>query len=297
MNSETNQLLSIGMPVFNGEKFLEKSISSLLNQTYENFELLVSDNASNDKTQKICQDFSEKDKRVRYVRHKKNLGSTRNYHYVLEQANKEYFMWAAADDFWEPEFLEKNMSFLKSNKEFVSSVSLVKPFGDNEKNKNSRSPNLLFKIRYKLKPVKIESLDKTFEENVKNLLSKGHSDIMYGVFKTDALKKSVKDIDFGVGYGYAMLLNVLKFGKIKVINEVLFWKYNEGMSKSGMISFSKTNQGVFNRIFPAIPFTKWCLKNLGRKIFLKNINYFIQVNSWVAFSMFVDGLKMLVKKS
>ena len=292
-------LLRVGMPVFNGEKFLSRSITSLLNQTYSNFELIISDNASTDQTSYICKEFAKKDKRIIYVRQEQNFGGIWNYNYVLKESKSKYFMWAAVDDFWEPEFIAKNIAILESNNEFVSSTSLTKWFGDNhdDDHKNSKNRNLLLKIRFALKPVKIHSLDKTFEENVRELLSKGHADMMYGIFKTDVLNTIVRNIDFGVGWGYAMLLNVLKFGKINVIDEILILKYDGGLSKSGMITFSKVNKGVLGRIFPAMPYTKWCLRNLGTSIFLKNFDYFIQVNSWVAFSMFVDGLKMLVKKS
>jgi len=298
MVTKIKSLVSIGMPVFNGEKFLEKSISSLLNQTYQNFELIISDNASTDKTPQICNNFAKKDRRIKYIRQGENFGSIWNFNLVLEKAESKYFMWASADDFWEPKFIAKNIYFLESNNEFVCSASLSKLFGDNEdiKKIDSKIQNFLLKIRFFLKPVKIHSLDRTFEENVREFLSKGHSDIMYGIFKRDVLKESVKDIGFGIGWGYAMLLIVLKFGKINVIDEILFWKYNKGISKSGMIAFSKVNKSILGRIFPGLPYTIWCFRNLGIKLFLKNFNYFIQVNFWVIFSMFVDGLKIVLKK-
>jgi glycosyltransferase involved in cell wall biosynthesis len=102
MNNINNHmsLVSIGMPVFNGEKFIHEAINSLLSQTFTDFELIISDNASTDKTEAICREYEKKDKRIRYVRQKENIGVIANFKYVLDQSAGEYFMWAAADDVW-----------------------------------------------------------------------------------------------------------------------------------------------------------------------------------------------------
>ena len=96
--------VSIGMPVFNGEKYLRESIESILDQTYQNFELIISDNASTDRTQEICLEYARKDNRISYYRNDKNLGGPRNYNRVFELSSAEYFKWAAYDDVLAPEF-------------------------------------------------------------------------------------------------------------------------------------------------------------------------------------------------
>ncbi|OFE11755.1 hypothetical protein PHACT_00110 [Pseudohongiella acticola] len=95
------------MPVFNGEEFIEEALESLLAQSFSNFELIISDNASTDSTEAICRNYARKDARVRYFRQTENLGSVANFKFVLEEAVGEYFMWAAADDLWAPNFIEK----------------------------------------------------------------------------------------------------------------------------------------------------------------------------------------------
>ncbi|HET6324545.1 MAG TPA: glycosyltransferase, partial [Planctomycetaceae bacterium] len=70
--------ISIGMPVFNGEKYIVEALDSILGQTYSDFELIISDNASNDRTAEICQEFARKDQRIRYFRQSTNLGAPRN---------------------------------------------------------------------------------------------------------------------------------------------------------------------------------------------------------------------------
>jgi glycosyltransferase involved in cell wall biosynthesis len=111
--------VSIGLPVFNGEKYLRETLDSILAQTYRDFELIVSDNASTDHTQQICQDYAEKDSRIRYYRNEKNLGAPRNYNLVFELCSGEYFKWAAHDDVLAPEFLQKCVAALDKDQSIV----------------------------------------------------------------------------------------------------------------------------------------------------------------------------------
>jgi glycosyltransferase involved in cell wall biosynthesis len=97
--------VSIGMPVYNGERYLGAAIESLVTQTFGDFELIISDNASTDGTAQICQQFARQDSRIRYVRHLRTREARDNFQYVLDQARAPYFMWAAHDDLREPEFL------------------------------------------------------------------------------------------------------------------------------------------------------------------------------------------------
>jgi len=104
--------VSIGMPVYNGERFIRGALDSLLEQTFTDFELIISDNASTDKTENICREYVAKDARVRYVRQEENRGSGANWTFVLDQAVSEYFMWAAHDDRWDPAYIYELKSIL-----------------------------------------------------------------------------------------------------------------------------------------------------------------------------------------
>ena len=115
--------VSIGLPVFNGEVHLKNALDALLNQTFSDFELIISDNASSDKTKEICEQYAKHDARIRYIRQAGNIGATKNFKFVLDQAVGEYFMWAAADDIRSPDFLELNYNFLSENSEYVASTS------------------------------------------------------------------------------------------------------------------------------------------------------------------------------
>lgn len=99
-------VVSIGMPVYNGAKYIREALDSLLSQTFSSFELIISDNASIDATKAICEEYVRKDPRIRYVRQSENRGALANFKFVLNQAKGEFFMWAAADDRWDEDWIE-----------------------------------------------------------------------------------------------------------------------------------------------------------------------------------------------
>jgi len=109
--------LFIGMPVYNGEKFIVKALEGLLRQTFKDWKLLISDNASTDNTQSICSVYCGKDSRIQYVRQRNNLGALQNFKFLLSEARSPYFMWAASDDELENEFLEACIAGLNSSPE------------------------------------------------------------------------------------------------------------------------------------------------------------------------------------
>jgi glycosyltransferase involved in cell wall biosynthesis len=115
--------VSIGLPVYNGENFLAETLDSLLAQTFQDFEIVISDNASTDATEKICTEYASKDKRIRYSRNQQNLGAAHNYNQVFERSIGKYFKWSAHDDLCEPEFLEQCVNILDS----IQSVVLCYP--------------------------------------------------------------------------------------------------------------------------------------------------------------------------
>src|SRR6202034_1339654 len=98
---------TIGLPVYNGDDFLEQAIDSILAQTYRDFELIISDNASTDRTQEICQRYAATDSRVRYSRNPENIGSVNNGNLTFKMARSEYFRFAAHDDYCAPTLLER----------------------------------------------------------------------------------------------------------------------------------------------------------------------------------------------
>src|SRR5438445_8424635 len=140
---KTEPKVTIGLPVYNGEKFLRRRIDSVLSQSFKNFEFIISDNASSDSTQAICEEYAKKDSRIRYIRQEKNSGPNWNFNFVIKEAKSEYFAWVAADDVILPEFLEMNIRVLESAKNVVGSISKVKLY-DLPADPNSNSIDIAF---------------------------------------------------------------------------------------------------------------------------------------------------------
>lgn len=113
--------VSVGMPVWNAEKTLATAIDAIIEQTFSDFELIISDNASTDATESICRTFASRDPRIIYIRQLSNLGAMKNFQFVLQQAVGEYFMWAAADDFRTSDFIEETVQVLSTRQECMFS--------------------------------------------------------------------------------------------------------------------------------------------------------------------------------
>jgi glycosyltransferase involved in cell wall biosynthesis len=105
--------VSIGLPVYNGDRYLAETIQSILAQTYSDLELIICDNASTDATREICEQFAARDRRVRYHRNPENLGAARNFNRTVELARGKYFKWNGHDDPMPPTLLERCVAALE----------------------------------------------------------------------------------------------------------------------------------------------------------------------------------------
>jgi glycosyltransferase involved in cell wall biosynthesis len=112
--------LSIGLPVYNGEEFLAEALDALLGQTYDDFELIISDNASTDGSAEICQDYAASDPRIRYLRQARNIGAAGNHNIVFEKARGELFKWASDDDLYARDLLQRCIDLLDENPRVVA---------------------------------------------------------------------------------------------------------------------------------------------------------------------------------
>lgn len=111
--------VSIGLPVYNGQDYLSQALDALLAQTYSDFELVISDNASMDDTEEICRQYAARDGRIRYHRSEENLGAAPNFNRAFELSRAEYFKWAAHDDLCGPEYLERTVAVLDGDASVV----------------------------------------------------------------------------------------------------------------------------------------------------------------------------------
>jgi glycosyltransferase involved in cell wall biosynthesis len=125
MNGRSKPLVSIGVPVFNGEIYIENALESLLAQSYENIEIIIADNNSTDATPSILEKYNRKYDYIKIHINKQNIGLHRNFTNVLNFAQGEYFMWAAVDDNWSPEFVSKLVEELENFPQAVVAMCAV----------------------------------------------------------------------------------------------------------------------------------------------------------------------------
>lgn len=123
MNAFKAPKVSIGIPVYNGEKYLRAALDSLVNQTYTDIEIVISDNASTDGTEEICRSFASSDPRIRYHRNTENIGAGANYRQVFSMCRGAYFKWAAHDDTYADTFIERCVRVLDSRPEILLAYS------------------------------------------------------------------------------------------------------------------------------------------------------------------------------
>src|SRR5690242_8968780 len=106
--------VTVGMPVYNGERYMRFALDSLLAQDFQDFEIVISDNASTDRTSEICAEYAARDSRVRYHRNATNIGASPNYNRTFELARGQYFKWCAHDDVCLPSFLSKCVATMEA---------------------------------------------------------------------------------------------------------------------------------------------------------------------------------------
>ena len=288
--AEIQPMITVGIPVYNGEQYIQKAINSVLAQSYTNFELIVSDNASTDSTEEICKEFVRNDSRIRYVKQKINKGTDFNFSFVLSKARSKYFVWLAADDYWEPTFLEKNAIVLESDNSIVGSIGLVKFYGI--KNFHVKK-NLVYKIKNKMKRGSNDEYKKyehvrpvfgDYKKKASTYLRFDQSSFVYGLFRTEKLKNRMISVN-QAGWDLILILNLLKDGNLHVINKVLLHRFVSGVhSNSGYINYYKKKIfPIRELIFPGSTLFTWCLKNIGIKFILKNLDWFVLllVNGWI----------------
>ena len=237
--------VSIGMPVYNGERFIRKAINSLLAQTFTDFELILSDNASTDKTEEICKEYADRDRRIRYFRQSENKDPLFNFEFVLQEARGKYFMWAAHDDYWSNTFISDCVKVFSSNNDCVSVFSHIHTIDliSNE-------------ILSSTTPISSSS-QSAFLRCLINIVQKIPC-LIYGLHKVEVIRKiNMEKFDWSDVY-FIFILSF--YGKILIIPEFLYKCGSLGIRKpfslTGKYLDFKTfrkKSGIFLKInFPFI---------------------------------------------
>jgi len=202
--------VSIGVPVYNGEKYLEMALDSILSQDYKDFELIISDNASTDRTEEICRIYAEKDPRILYYRERENRGAPWNFNKVFELSTGEYFRWHCADDYIGSELLRRCVDVLDTKQEVV--LCYPRAIRVNEKNQYIAHYDNNLDLRF---PAAKERFRK-FNNNV------GLCIVQYGLIRSCVLKKTSLFGNY-IGSDVVFLGELTLYGQFHEIPETLFF--------------------------------------------------------------------------
>jgi len=210
MNKDTAPKLSIGLPVYNGERYLAETIDSLLAQTFTDYELIISDNASTDSTADICRQYAEQDSRIIYYRSETNRGAAWNFNNTVDLARGEYFKWAAHDDLHHPDFIKQCVEVLDTTPSVVLCFTYTNFIDENGNDLGEyKFPvDVLQAPRHKL-----------------FLVYAGGGHIVhevFGVIRTDALRKTPL-IGGYVGSDLVLLGQLALAGRFHQVPEYLFY--------------------------------------------------------------------------
>lgn len=204
--------VSIGLPVFNGEKYLKETLDSILAQTYTDFELIISDNASTDRTPQICRAYAAKDSRIRYYRNENNLRAVENHNRVFKLSSGEYFKFASHDDVLAPEFLSRCVNVLSQNKSIVlchSKTNLINEHG-----------RLIGKYDYK---IRVDSSKP--HERFGDIISMRNNTwvLIFGLIRSSALRMT-QLIGRYIGSDRNLLAEISLIGRMYEIPDYLFFR-------------------------------------------------------------------------
>lgn len=254
--------VTIGMLAYNGEKTIEKAINSLLSQTFKDFELIISNDASNDKTGSICEKFALKDSRINYIYQDKNIGEFPNSVFLLNKAKGKYFMWHADDDWRSPDFLMTNVIALDQNSRFVASTS-PSCYEDEENMKN--------------KHVKF-SLEGTVKERYKVFLQnawKSHG-IYYSLMRTK-IAKQYKDLHvLYAANDWSFDFFLISIGEINRCKDGLLVLGKHGQSRSNNPWYYYRNKSI-EFFLPLYEFSKYALSLMRNLKLYEWLNVFVSL--------------------
>ena len=232
---KTYPLVSVGMPVYNRPEGLVKALECIVNQTYKNLEIIISDNAStSNEIENIVKRYMKHDKRIFYTKQKENIGADSNFQYVINKASGKYFLMAADDDVRSLDSIEKNIVFLEKNTDYVASTS------------PTRFENGGFD-EYVMGDSSIECFDKYDRLNV--FLSIWHKNARFcSLVRREEIQKSYT-VNPVFGGDWILILRLLMIGKYKRIDSGEVILGVGGISQQN-IYFPMYRKGFLGWIFP-----------------------------------------------
>ena len=242
----------IGLPIYNGQKYIAQAIESVLNQSFEDFAVLISDNASTDGTWDTCRAYAERDSRIRLRRNERNLGAFANFRSVLDGAQSPYFMWMSHDDVLHPDYVRNCYDFLAAHPDYVLCFSKNGYIDEDglERDVYGYSMN-------KYVGVESDDMEERFAACLENLPPPTE---IYGLIRRDALV-DLKSFRLYDGNDQAMVLELALVGKSRKLEQVLRY-YRIRTTKSTNYTRLVTNYTMLRTPgagVPLIPFTRCSL--------------------------------------
>ena len=203
--------VSIGLPVYNGENYLSQAIESLRGQTFGDFELIISDNASVDATEDIAREAAGKDRRIRFYRQEVNAGGPANYNFVLSQARSDdFFLWHAHDDLRAPEFLERSLQVMRESPQTSVVFSSAMSIGQHGEGLT-------------VKPRPADLLSDRPHRRLRAVITSRHPDIvLFGLMRRHLLERTDKHGSFKGG-DRILVAEMALLGEFVEIDEFLFF--------------------------------------------------------------------------
>lgn len=208
------KLVSIGLPTFNSARVIRRALDSLLGQSYANIELVISDDASVDETGEICKAYAVKDRRVRYIRQRQNIGQLENFPLVLKEARGEYFMWASDDDWWDKSFIELLVEALNRHEGcMVAMGSYQRVYED------GRTLDILYVGDQSTNNLSYYGMFK------KMMLFSPHHMFFYGVFRRSFISQVFeRRRPECIGWDRVVMAEVALAGRMYSVDQMLFFK-------------------------------------------------------------------------
>ncbi len=205
-------IVSIGVPLFNGERYVEQALNSLLKQSFADFEIVVCDNASTDRTPEIVADLASSDTRIKFFSNRKNRGLVFNFNRVFELGTGKYFRWHAYDDWVQPPLLEKCVAVLEERQDVIGAYSLAHQIDGNG---NVVVTDVVEEFKTALlADCPVRRMKSTITLN-------GWSGIIHGLFRRDAMLDYMPYRDY-FGADRLLLTQLALQGKMAAVEDGLF---------------------------------------------------------------------------
>lgn len=220
-------LVSIGLPVYNGENYIKEAVESLRKQTYSNLEIIISDNCSTDNSFEICKALCLEDSRIKISRTSQNVGAAKNFNLVVGKAQGEFFAWANHDDLWDETYVEKCLAALLNDESYILAYSkskVIDEFGEFSGFLNGDLHLDGDHARRRLRSYQdfFVDLDRRRAWNEQEPIE-GLWIPIYGIMRTDLLKETSL-IGKYIGSDTILIEELLMLGRFFEVNECLFSK-------------------------------------------------------------------------